>query len=76
MDFEQMRRRLSLLRVIVTADRPVENTIVAVHDDRVEILSAETRTGEPRNIPFDHILTGNTSHGSIIRALRIILGLE
>jgi hypothetical protein len=79
MDDNEIARRLKLIRVIVTPDERVENTIVRVGTDRVWIRSAQPKSDpqEDQEIDFDTIRrpTG-PRYRVIIASFRQILGLD
>lgn len=70
------RRRLSLVRAVVTPVHRVVNAVVAVKRHSVVVRSA--RTGRSREIPFDHIRRAGTAtaNGSLVRALARVVGVQ
>ena len=75
MEFDEIERRLSLIRVIWTPNGNYENTILSVQPDKVLVCSSK-EGGQEREIPFRDIVAGTAAkHSRIIRSLRQILGL-
>ena len=64
MNDDEMARRLSFIRELVTPVQEVTNQVVSVDADSVTVRSE--RTGMDRTIPFEDIRNRSVWHGCII----------